>query len=280
MDGPPPAYEPASANFKRTSTQSHHPARQESGIPAQARRSMEDQNRPLPRGWIRQWDPTSHHNFYVDTNTTPSRSIWSHPLDDEQYRTEHPEEAKELSARQYDEHHAPYHPDETSSEEGGEENGHARYSASSSSSSSKPPPTGLKKMGQSMKNKMTNSTHAERVAKREKQREMERKAYEQHQAMRAAMVRASQTGEPQLIGKDRQGREIFAQPPPPNAPYAGAAIGYGPYQTAPAYPYGGGAYPAPYGPYNRGMGMGYGGGMGLPIMGGLAGGMLLGGLLF
>lgn len=170
MDGPPPAYEPA-ANFKRTSTQSHRPVRQESGIPSTDRRSMENNNRPLPRGWIRQWDPNSHHNFYVDTNTTPSRSIWSHPSDDEQYRTEHPEEARDLSSRQYDEHHASYHPDKTSSEEG---DSHPR----DSSSSSKPPPTGFKKIGQSMKNKMTSSTHAERVAKREKQREMEAKAYE------------------------------------------------------------------------------------------------------
>lgn len=94
------------------------------------------------------------------------------------------------------------------------------------------------------------------------------------------MVRATQTGQPQLVGKDRQGREIFAQPPPPNTPYAGAQIGYGPYQTAPTYPYESGAYPAPYGAYNRRPGTGYGGGMGLPIMGGLAGGMLLRGLLF
>ncbi len=30
-----------------------------------ARRSFEDEERPLPEGWIRQWDANTQHHFYV-----------------------------------------------------------------------------------------------------------------------------------------------------------------------------------------------------------------------
>ncbi|KAJ7125713.1 hypothetical protein C8R43DRAFT_1030130 [Mycena crocata] len=48
-------------------------------------------SRPLPYGWIREQDAGSGHFFYVDTKATPPRSIWVHPLEDEQYLREHPE---------------------------------------------------------------------------------------------------------------------------------------------------------------------------------------------
>jgi hypothetical protein len=47
--------------------------------------------RPLPYGWISQVDSNSGHRFYVDTKANPPRSIWVHPLEDEQYLREHPE---------------------------------------------------------------------------------------------------------------------------------------------------------------------------------------------
>lgn len=47
--------------------------------------------RPLPYGWIREVDGSSGHPFYVDTKANPPRSIWVHPLEDEQYLREHPE---------------------------------------------------------------------------------------------------------------------------------------------------------------------------------------------
>jgi hypothetical protein len=266
--------------------------RPESGIPVTARRSMEDINRPLPRGWVRQWDTNSLHHFYVDTKATPPRSLWSHPLDDEQYRSEHPEEAKELSARQFGPSNGAFDPDEYSSDDDALE----QYNNQNrdSSSTSKDQPTGMKKLGRSMKDKMTGSTHEERLAKKAKRKERERKAYEQHQAMQAAMAKASSTGQPQLLGRDKNGREVWAQPPPADAPYVGASVGYSQYQTAPQGGYGGyGGYGGGYGgggmyggmgPYNRrrgyGYGGGYGGGMGMPLMGGMMGGMMLGGLMF
>lgn len=55
--GSPPAYEQDGKN----------------GIPPQSRRSMEDENRELPPGWIRQYDPQEHHQFFVDTTANPPR---------------------------------------------------------------------------------------------------------------------------------------------------------------------------------------------------------------
>ena len=221
---------------------------------------MEDAARPLPEGWVRQWDPTSHHNFYVDTKANPPRSIWSHPFDDHIFNEQHPESSIRLP-----------HPEEQADETSEEDNGRDGHQAKSSSK-------GLKKLGRSVKDKLTNTTHEQRVAERQRRREQEQKAFERHQAVRASLIRAAQTGQPQLLGRDAQGRDVFAQPPPVN--YGQPSIGYTPYQTGNAYPYGPGTYATPAGPYNRRIGYGYGGGMGLPIAGGLAGGMLLGGLLF
>jgi len=53
------------------------------------RRSMELEERPLPEGWIRQFDATSQHHYYVDTRTSPPRSIWNHPLEDDEYLDSH-----------------------------------------------------------------------------------------------------------------------------------------------------------------------------------------------
>ncbi|KAG8901543.1 hypothetical protein FRB99_005225 [Tulasnella sp. 403] len=56
-----------------------------------ARKSMEDEERSLPEGWLRQFDANTQHHFYVDTRAKPPRSIWVHPYDDEQFQKEHPE---------------------------------------------------------------------------------------------------------------------------------------------------------------------------------------------
>ncbi|CAE6478161.1 unnamed protein product, partial [Rhizoctonia solani] len=53
--------------------------------------SMEDESRPLPKGWVRDYDHANKHHFYVDTTANPLRSIWVHPFEDEQFQREHPE---------------------------------------------------------------------------------------------------------------------------------------------------------------------------------------------
>ncbi|SNX87566.1 uncharacterized protein MEPE_06276 [Melanopsichium pennsylvanicum] len=250
---------------------------------AAARKSMEDFLRPLPKGWIRQYDPSTHHNFFVDTLANPPRSIWVHPLDDEQYQRDHPEEVRR--ERERIEKEQLVHADTDDEDDHvHHQHHHQQHSDTSTvagaSSSSSTQTKGLKKFGRNLKDKMTNSTHQEREAKRQAQREAEQRAIQQHAAIRQALQTATRTGQPQLVGKDKQGREIYAQPPPSGAFGFGATLGYGPYQTFDG-PYGAyGPYARPIGPYNRGYGYGGGAGLGMPMLGGLAGGMLLGGLLF
>ena len=89
MGDQPPSYEQVQAQSTASSTRtgaSHTlnvPG--SSSIPPDARRSMEDEARDLPHGWVRQYDATEHHQFFVDTSAKPPRSIWHHPYDDEQY---------------------------------------------------------------------------------------------------------------------------------------------------------------------------------------------------
>lgn len=39
-------------------------------------------DRPLPEGWVKQWDSNYNRHFYVDTKANPPRSIWVHPSDE------------------------------------------------------------------------------------------------------------------------------------------------------------------------------------------------------
>ncbi|KAG8938684.1 hypothetical protein FRC00_014566 [Tulasnella sp. 408] len=41
----------------------------------------EEELRPLPVGWIRQWDSSTENYFYVDTTANPPLSVWEHPDD-------------------------------------------------------------------------------------------------------------------------------------------------------------------------------------------------------
>ncbi|KIO26810.1 hypothetical protein M407DRAFT_243553 [Tulasnella calospora MUT 4182] len=41
----------------------------------------EEDLRPLPSGWIRQWDSRTENYFYVDTTANPPLSVWEHPED-------------------------------------------------------------------------------------------------------------------------------------------------------------------------------------------------------
>lgn len=43
---------------------------------------MADDARPLPSGWVRQFDDKNKRTFYVDTKANPPRSIWTHPADE------------------------------------------------------------------------------------------------------------------------------------------------------------------------------------------------------
>lgn len=261
---------------------------------------MEDEARALPPGWIRQYDHKEHHQFFVDTRANPPRSIWHHPYDDDQYLSTLSSEERErlqethrtpttadLEAEITDEedHHDPKHADHLAPNAGTLPPRPSATSRASQSSTSKP---GL---GRKMKDKLTNSTHEEREEKRRIRAEQERKEYEAHLAFRRALSKAVETGQPQLLGKDRDGKDIYVEPPAGPGPgyggYGGGGYGYNPYSQGPySAPYSTGSYGPnaryirPSYPYSRPYGGGFGGGYGMPMMGGLMGGMLLGGLLF
>jgi hypothetical protein len=148
-------------------------------------------------------------------------------------------------------------------------------------------PKGLAKFGRHIKDRITHSTHEEREAQRAKEaeerkkyqehmREEDRKAYEAHLAFRQALSRAQETGQPQLLGKDKDGRDVYVEPPSgPSGPYGRQGYGYNPYSSGP-YTNPNARFVRPEEPYYRPYGYGTGLGLGAPLLGGL----LLGGLLF
>ena len=274
------------------------------GIPSAHRRSMEDECRPLPKGWVRSFDPETGHQFFVDTTTEPPRSIWTHPYDDEGYlRTLSGEERERI------EQESLRHPGGQPSKadimhEHTDEEDHAtpselppRPAAKDASGKGK----GKAPLGRRMKDKLTGTTHEERERERARRDEEERQLYERHLKIRQAMAKAMQTGQPQLIGKDRDGKDVYIEPPGYQQGYAGggglgaARLGGGGYGGGGMYPgrqmyspYGSGMYAPPGSymrpamPYGRPYGGGFGGGYGMPLAlgGGLLGGALLGGALF
>ena len=278
------------------------------GIPPASRRSMEDEARPLPEGWIRQFDSKEHHQFFVDTRSEPHRSIWHHPYDDEQYlSTLSSEERERLQETARVPTREDIEIDSTDDEaphpsgKRSEKTGAAGESSSSTPAELPPRPpaskqrgasTGKPSFGRRMKDKLTGTTHEERERMRARQAEEEQRQYEFHTAFRQAMARAMETGQPQLLAKDKDGHDIYVEPPDgPDGSYgyAGNAYGYNPYAQgpyrntlsgSPAYSNPNARFIRPPNPYNRPGGYGYGGGYGLPLVGGLLGGALLGSLLF
>lgn len=286
---PPPTYEAAtgssstpSQGIRRVSTDGPGHRTERNGIPPEHRRSMEDEMRDLPPGWIRQFDAQEQHQFFVDTKANPPRSTWVHPYDDNEFlSTLSPEERKnhtrmkrtmtlqDLAAEDSDdEGHArlPPRPDA------------AAGAAGSSAQSSEPQPTGLSKFSRKLKDKVTGQTHQEREIERQRRAEQERQAYLVHLRARQALIRAMETGQPQFICKDQQGRDVYIEPP--RGPYAPrGAYGYNPYAHGP-YTDPNVRFIRPGQPYGRPYGYGYGGGAGLPLAAGFLGGAMIGGALF
>ncbi|KAF5323476.1 hypothetical protein D9611_005774 [Ephemerocybe angulata] len=50
----------------------------------------------LPAGWLEQYDPGTNRKFYVDTNVEPARVTWVHPYENEQYLAEHPQSLRNI----------------------------------------------------------------------------------------------------------------------------------------------------------------------------------------
>ncbi|KAF2420988.1 hypothetical protein EJ08DRAFT_528239 [Tothia fuscella] len=271
MEPPPPSYEASTSSGPSPRKNEH---RERNGIPPDRRRSMEDEQRPLPHGWVRSFDPKSSHQFFVNTTTTPPRSIWHHPLDDEEYLASLSPQERENITRL----HRSVSLKDIEAESSDDEDHAGPSKRPAPKTAVRDEPHGLYKVGRKMKDRITQSTHVEREKQRQQRAIEEQQAYQAHEAARRAMVRAMETGQPQFLCKDRQGNDVYIEPPQgPALPPGGR--GYNPYQNGP-YANPNARFVRPDYPYNRPYGYGYGGGYGMPLAGGFLGGALLGGLLF
>ena len=263
----PPSYDQATGSSTKSSqpkTSAHlEVPSSKNGIPAPARRSMEDMHRPLPEGWVRQYDPHENHQFFVNTKETPPKSYWEHPLDvPEILKTLSSEERERLQeeeerVRKHANHSAEHSEDEHFPPELPARPAGSKAPATASASASQ-----KKSFGEKLKDKVTGSTHDERVKDRALRAEEEKQYYEAHLKLRQAMQQAQITGQPQYFAKDRDGKNIYVEPP------GGPGYGYGGYgpQGYGVDPYARGPYSDPNAryirpgyPYNRPYG-GYPGG--------------------
>lgn len=263
---------------------------------------MEDETRKLPPGWVRTFDPTTNHQFFVDTTKDPPRSIWHHPYDDEEYlATLSSEERERLEQESMERLKNPSQKDIIAAHSEDEDS----HIAGSSTIPTELPPRpehgkgkapAKASFGRRFKDKVTGMTHEQRVEERRRIAEQERLEYETHVRIRQAMAQAAQTGQPVHLGKDSTGRDVYVEPPysgPYPGPYNGGAygrpgygngypgsgypgsVGYNPYGGATSYTTPTARYIRPTTAYNRPGGSGLGGaGPGLALGAGL--GLLLG----
>ncbi|KAH9819852.1 hypothetical protein Tdes44962_MAKER00841 [Teratosphaeria destructans] len=259
-DDAPPSYSQATGSTANAASSSARPHVQDTGhlaVPGATtsgesrptpahRRSMEDEQRPLPKGWVRTFDPQTGHQFFVDTTTEPPRSIWHHPYDDEDYlRTLSATERERIEQESLGRGHPPSKEDIIAAhtdEEDAHDEAHHHATTGTAELPPRPADKGKKSFGRKLKDKVTGSTHEERELARKKRAEAEERAYQQHQKVRMAMAKAAETGEPQLIGKDGEGKNVYIEPPAYTGGYGGYGGGYG------YNPYGNGLY-SPYGRY-------------------------------
>ncbi|GAM89090.1 hypothetical protein ANO11243_071250 [Dothideomycetidae sp. 11243] len=275
----PPSYSSATAAVGTghpATTQTRLDLPDRNGIPIDRRRSMEDETRPLPLGWVRTFDMESGHQFFVDTTKEPPRSIWTHPYDDERYLDSLSREERERIQQEPTMFHRQPSEADMMAEHTDEEDQREHYE------SGLPPRPEKLSLGRKLKNKITGTTHSEREEVRQSRARAEKEAYQRHIAMRKAMMRAAETGQPQYIGQDKNGEDVYVQPPTQydNSYYPGMVGGgsmLNPY-SAGMYSAPSSRYMRPSGPYSRPRGYGYGGGYGMPLGLGLGGG-LLGGVL-
>lgn len=239
---------------------------------------MEDEGRPLPEGWVRTFDPREQHQFFVDTTKDPPRSTWVHPYDDDEYLstlTSEERERIEQESLAKGKHTSTADIAAAHTDDEDDDYDHRQHASSSNYPPNLPPREGKGKgkddgrsFGRKFKDKVTGMTHEQREEERQRRYAQEQQMYERHMAIRQAMVRAQQTGQPQWVGKDGDGKDIYIEPPmyqPPMGGYGARGYGVDPYRGG-VYTTPNAKYIRPPNPYMRGRGYGYGGGYGLPLM--------------
>ncbi|CCM05179.1 uncharacterized protein FIBRA_07388 [Fibroporia radiculosa] len=218
----------------------------------------------LPDGWSQEFDQRTQHPFWVDTRAQPPRSIWVHPFEDEVFLREHPDIRKRLVAGELNDQPPPYSPRRHS------------YSGSSSSgatlgvpnvvdrnAASQPGTPAVEHRHRGFLNKLKDKT----LGTREEREATRRREEAMRQEMRARRQQQYET-------QARNDRSWHASHSYGNPRFAGQSM-YGPPLGDPyAYRSGIGGLGSGYGSRNQGMG-----GMGLPLLGGMAGGLLLGEVL-
>jgi hypothetical protein len=277
------------------------PQQVRNGIPLHARRSMEDELRPLPRGWVREFDPETQHQFFVDTLASPPRSIWHHPYDDDIYLDSLPANERETIRSTYS--GPPRRPSAKDIA--------AEHTDSDSDSGSTHKEKKHVSLGRKLKDRLTGTTHEQRAAERARREAEEHEMYRQHRILRRAMLEAMRTGRPQLLGRDENRTHVFLEPPGHTFPGVTGVKRLSPYLSEVVYDGSDGRRPGPHGrylrpegemygmgyggygcgkfaggrwdrprdPYMRMAGRGYGGGFGFPMMMPLMGGLMMGGLM-
>jgi len=206
-------------------------------------------DRPLPYGWISQVDQNSGHKFYVDTKATPPRSIWVHPLEDEQYLREHPE-ARE-KARLAADDNQPQYSAPTTPPVGSPATSSSQRTGYAAPAGSKPEKRGLFSKLKDATVGTKEEREQEKRHKAEQKRQMLELRERRHQEMLAQQAAMYQ--------QQQQQQEMYARQNPQYQQQFAPQYGYAPQQTQ-----------------RSGFG---GGGMAMPLLGGLAGGLLLGDVL-
>lgn len=230
---------------------------------------------PLPYGWVQEFDPNSSHPFWVDTKADPPRAIWTHPYEDEQYLREHPEVREKVSslAQQQGSKDSNTKPSRRHSFNGNDSNSMVPDEHPTTPDSSK---KGKEKRGffGKLKDKAI-GTKEEREAYKKEQARIEN----ERQRQRAEMIRAQRARYAQEQARLAQQQALYNQQyasgssypqrygPPPGNPYAGYGPGYG------------GGYGNGYGYDDYPQRRQRGGNSALPLLGALAGGLLLGDII-
>ncbi|KAL2269231.1 hypothetical protein VTJ83DRAFT_4077 [Remersonia thermophila] len=251
------------------------PQEPRNGIPLHARRSMEDEMRPLPTGWVREFDPETQHQFFVDTLSTPPRSVWHHPYDDDMYLSSLPANEREEIRRM----HSGLARRPSAADIAAEDTD----SDADSDADEAPGPDGIpapqrrpnpqqsqehnvsaiaRGLGRKLKDRLTGTTHEQRSAERIRRAAAERELYRQHCILRRAMLEAMRTAKPVSIGRDANRVHLFLEPPGHTFPGVVDVKRLGPYLSEVVYDVDG-PRPGPHGRYLRPeaemYGMGYGG---------------------
>ncbi|WVR09412.1 hypothetical protein IAU60_006479 [Kwoniella sp. DSM 27419] len=241
------------------------------------RRSMDDEQRDLPEGWVRCFDTKSQHAFYVDEKT--KRSTWLHPYDDPEFlrslpdtHPAHPDsrEARQIRKQSNDEY-AMEQQRKAKSAKGAEKKDESHGAAHHDKDHER-------NWFQRKKDQVIGTKEERAKAKADKARAREEQRKKLIEAQAIYNRRRQELIQKQL--NDPATRRIYAADPygysAPLTPFSRAG---GLYSSPYGYGYGGGYGRRGYGGLGYG-GYGYGGGLGGPMLlgggAGLMGGMMLG----